>query len=105
MSEPSAREFLARLSVDDTYRAEVEKSVEGEDDTLAGVTRRAALDGYAFTAGELESAMSDAMSGELGDSELDQVAGGFNPQPTPPPKEALGDLMRNVLSGFSRLRY
>ena len=105
MSKSSAREFLVKLNSDEGYRTEVEQLVGDDEDALIAVVGHAKRDGFDFTSSELEAAMSELAPGELSDAALDEVSGGFNPQPEPPGTQDPRSNLRNLLRGRFRRRF
>jgi hypothetical protein len=77
MSTTTIEQFMDRIEGDPTFAARVDEALGARDDKRQALIDFASAEGFA-----LPSLGRDA----LGDDELEQVAGGFNPQPEPPPQ-------------------
>jgi predicted ribosomally synthesized peptide with nif11-like leader len=83
MSKEMATAFINKSEADSSLQKQLQAL--GEDD-LNGLLRLASASGYPFSADDLKSVLmaSTDTGDELDESQLDQVAGGLNPQPLPP---------------------
>lgn len=83
MSKEMAAAFITKSEADNSLQKQLQSL--GEDD-LTGLLRLASASGYPFSADDLKSVLMASMDvgDELDESQLDQVAGGLNPQPLPP---------------------
>ena len=86
MSEQSAVEFLRKVSEDEVFGGKLHAAVEGEPDQHAAIAEFGREHGHDFTAAELSSvlALHREAQAQLSDEELEQISGGFQPQPEPP---------------------
>ena len=83
MSAVSVQEFLTKVAEDEALQAEVAKAMEAKD-TPSALLALVNAKGYDFSADELERAVQEMQeadntpqgSGEMGDRDLDAVAGG-----------------------------
>ena len=82
MSKNDAVTFVQRVNEDTALQKKLEKTGKSGVEEMV---KFAAGEGYRFSAEELVQAITPtATEGELDESALEQVAGGFNPQPDPP---------------------
>jgi predicted ribosomally synthesized peptide with nif11-like leader len=82
-------EFLERLNGDTSLHAALERTLTAAKDKTGAVVAFAASHGFAIDRDgfdEARAALAGALesTGTLDDSQLEAVAGGFNPQPDPP---------------------
>ena len=93
--------FLETLNRDSSMRGELAGALTGAGNPMDRVFEFATSKGFAVDRKGLEAAHRILMeNSELGDSELDKVAGGFNPQPDPPGRTALADITTNFDQQF-----
>lgn len=77
--------FLEALNRDVTMQEDLGRALAGATNRLDATVAFAADRGFQASAAGLDEARrAFVRSTELGDAELDAVAGGFNPQPEPP---------------------
>jgi len=82
MSKQTVFSFMSKVHGD----ADLQQQVKGLNGNLAGLIGLAGKAGYSFSLEDWNGAIADLAahaSGEISDSELDQVAGGSIPFPTP----------------------
>jgi predicted ribosomally synthesized peptide with nif11-like leader len=100
--------FLETLNRDPGMQKRMNAALAGAADPLQAAVAFAIGEGFAVTAESLDAAKKALDSNALSDSELESVAGGFNPQPepparttsqqvTPPDYKQLSQLSNNVL--------
>jgi hypothetical protein len=77
------KDVVARLSSNPAVWRQVRDELSASPDPQARFVAIAGEHGIVLDRGEIEGVMLNAQ-GELGDTELDSVSGGFNPQPDPP---------------------
>jgi predicted ribosomally synthesized peptide with nif11-like leader len=82
MSRDTAASFLVSLAGDPKLKAELDAQLDSAPDPVGSFVQFAGRKGQTFTPQDLGAALS--MKNELGDKELERVAGGLNPQPLPP---------------------
>jgi hypothetical protein len=83
MSKGAAREFLDHVTRHDAVRERIRVDLEGAEDRVAASVALAAQLGFVLTCDEFLQALQERYGGaELGDEELDQVAGGVFPAAT-----------------------
>ena len=78
-----ADDVLKRFSSDPSLFRQIESELSTASDPIARFMELAREQGMAIDSGELERVLA-SHSRELDDRALDQVSGGFNPQPDPP---------------------
>lgn len=76
MSTAAMEQFMDKIEGDPAFAARLDQALDAHDDRRQALIDFASAEGFA-----LPPLDGDA----LGDAELEQVAGGFNPQPEPPP--------------------
>jgi predicted ribosomally synthesized peptide with nif11-like leader len=77
--------FLETLNRDRAMQDRMASALDGADDALQAAVAFANGEGFAVTAESLDAAKQALNeSARLDESELEKVAGGFNPQPEPP---------------------
>jgi len=85
--------FLETLNQDAPMRSELEAALAGAASPMDQVFDFARAKGFAVDRQGLEAAHRILTSNaELGDTDLEKVAGGFNPQPDPPGRTDLSSI-------------
>jgi predicted ribosomally synthesized peptide with nif11-like leader len=77
MLNPTVLSFLNKATADPALQARL----RGQD--VASLVKIAAESGFVFTAEEYQATMTEQPA-KLSTKQLDDIAGGFNPQPDPP---------------------
>lgn len=91
--------FLDKLNTDAEMQADLQTALEGAADRTGAIVAWATSRGFAINREGLDevrrllAAGTDEL-GALDESELEEVAGGFNPQPEPP--ALISDLVRRI---------
>ena len=81
--------FLEKLNTDAEMQADLGATLQGAEDRTATIVSWAISRGYSIDREGLDEALKVLAAAirntdQLDDSELEAVAGGFNPQPEPP---------------------
>jgi len=87
MSQQTIARFLELVASDESMAATLNKAAERQTDVAAAAVELGREHGLDFSSEELTTAIATfhrEQSGELGEADLERVAGGFNPQPEPP---------------------
>ena len=93
--------FLETLNRDAAMRSELEAAIAGVATPMDKVCDFARSKGFAVDRQGLEAAHRILTSNaEIGDGDLDKVAGGFNPQPDPPGRTDLSSISTNLDKQF-----
>jgi len=78
------RSFLETLNRDSAMQERMNAVMDGAADPRAAAVAFAVAEGFEVTAKSLDAAKQTLEAEGLSDTELEDVAGGFNPQPEPP---------------------
>lgn len=90
--DEKTRSFLEALNRDSVMRERMKAAMDGAADPRAAAVAFAVAEGFAVTPESLEAAKQTLeASAALSDIELEEVAGGFNPQPEPPARTSPTD--------------